>query len=409
MPDPVLHVATDADIPALARLIHFAFASPVEGAATWLRGAGVEHIRVVRPSAGAPPHATLMRIPMGQHFGGRSVPMVGIAGVAVSPEARGGGLALGMMRAAIRAIADEAPLSALYASTQALYRQAGFEQGGHRVQTTIPLATISVRERSGQLVELTPDRRPAVKACYARYAQAFDGSLDRGTYVWGRVETYHGEAYEGFGVLAPGANPADPNAALDGYVYINQRRKPAIAFSKHDIYVSDVAFATPAAGRRILGFLADFAMVADCVTFNGPAHHPLLAFMPMQLYTAAAKEVWMVRICDLKRAIEMRGYPRATAATATLAVRDDLVERNNGMWEISIADGTGRVKRVNADPGAATADAVSADIRGVVPMYTGLMSPAQARFAGLVTGSDRAIDALGAIFRAGSPWTSDFF
>lgn len=405
---PTLHVATDADIPGLARLIHFAFASPTDGAAAWLRGAGVDNLRIIRTTPDGAPCATLMRIPMAQFFGGRSVPMMGIAGVAVSPESRGGGRALGMMRAAIRAIADEMPLSALYASTQALYRQAGFEQGGHRVQTTIPLSTINVRERSGQLVELTEAHRPAVKACYARFAPAFDGALDRGPYVWGRVEAYHGETYEGFGVVAPGANPADPGSPLDGYVYINQRRKPVAAFSKHDIYVSDCAYATPAAARRILGFLADFAMVAEGVTFNGPAHHPLLAFMPLQLYSTFSKEVWMLRICDFKRAIEMRGWPRATTATATLAVRDDLVESNNGVWEISIADGTGRAKRLSHDPAAGT-DAVSSDIRGVVPMYTGLLSPAQARFAGYVTGSDRAIDELGAIFRAGSPWTSDFF
>jgi predicted acetyltransferase len=410
-PEPNLATPGDADIPALARLIHFAFASPVEGAAAWLRSNGVENLRVVRPRGApdSPPIGTLMRIPMGQHFGGRSVPMTGIAGVAVAPEARGGGLALGMMRAAIRAIADETPLSALYASTQSLYRQAGFEQGGQRVQTTVPLSTINVRERAGQLVQLTDAHKPAVKACYARFAPSFDGPLDRGPYVWGRIESYHGESYEGFGVLAPGGNPADPASPLDGYVYINQRRKPTVAFSKHDIYVSDVAFATPGAGRRILGFLSDFAMVADAVTFNGPAHHPLLAFMPLQLYTTFSKEVWMVRICDFKRAIELRGWPRSTGATATVSVSDDLVDRNNGVWEIAIADGVGRAKRVSADPGAGPADIVAGDIRGFVPLYTGLMSPAQARLAGFVTGSDRAIDSAGAIFRAGAPWTSDFF
>jgi predicted acetyltransferase len=117
----------------------------------------------------------------------------------------------------------------------------------------------------------------------------------------------------------------------------------------------------------------------------------------------------MLRICDLKRAIEMRGWPRSTTATATLSVRDDVVDRNNGVWEISIAEGTGRAKRLSADPGAGPAEVVSSDIRGVVPMYTGLLSPAQARLAGFVSGSDRAIDALGSIFRSGSPWTSDFF
>jgi predicted acetyltransferase len=412
MRDVTLTPATDSDIPALARLIHFAFASPVDGAAAWLRTSGVEHLRVVRAETrpDAAPIATLMRIPMGQRYGGRSVPLMGIAGVAVAPEARGGGLALGMMRTAVREIADEMPLSALYASTQALYRQAGYEQAGHRVQTTLPLGAINVRERSGTLVPLTEAHRPSVKACYDRYAAAFDGALDRGPYVWGRVENWHGEAYEGFGVLAPGADARDPGSPLDGYVYFVQRRKIGAApAGKHDIGVSDLAYTTPEAGRRLLGFLADFAMVADTAVFHGAPHHPLLALMPLQVHQSFTKEAWMLRICDFKRAVEARGYCRGVRATATIGVTDDVVERNTGVWELSVAGGSAAARRVDPDPSRAPTDAAHADIRGVVPMYTGLLSPAQARLAGLVRGSDAAMTVLGAVFPAGSPWTSDFF
>src|ERR1043166_2690224 len=87
---------TEADLPAAVRMIVHAFAGTEEGTRDWLRAAGMKSVRVVRehgkPGAAA---GCLLRIPMGQYFGGRSVSMLGIAGVAVAPEARGRGLAEG--------------------------------------------------------------------------------------------------------------------------------------------------------------------------------------------------------------------------------------------------------------------------------------------------------------------------
>src|SRR5690348_10269456 len=94
----------ESDWPAVTRLIVHAFAGTPEGTQDWLKFAGPEHVRVVQGetngrSAG---RACLLRVPMGQFFGGRSVPMLGIAGVGVAPEVRGRGVAKFMMQEAVR-------------------------------------------------------------------------------------------------------------------------------------------------------------------------------------------------------------------------------------------------------------------------------------------------------------------
>src|ERR1700716_1195012 len=87
--------SAEKDMPSLARLISLAFGTPLEGVNTWLTNAGVHEVRVLRE--GAADVACALRVPMGQFFGGRSVPMMGVAGVAVAPEARGRGLATRIM------------------------------------------------------------------------------------------------------------------------------------------------------------------------------------------------------------------------------------------------------------------------------------------------------------------------
>ncbi len=51
--------------------------------------------------------ACALRVPMGQFFGGRSVAMMGVAGVAVAPEARGRGLATRVMQEVLREAREE--------------------------------------------------------------------------------------------------------------------------------------------------------------------------------------------------------------------------------------------------------------------------------------------------------------
>lgn len=387
----------EADLVDVARMLSLAFAGPREGTRQFIDNAQPENIRILRltndPSAR--PQACFVRVPMGQYFGGKRVPMTGIAGVAVPPESRGGGLALTLMREALREIAAEGtPLSTLYASTQTLYRQVGYEQAGHRFQYRIPIERIAVRDRSMFVRPLTDDDQPAVEACCAAFARAFDGMLDRGPYLWRRVRRNRDDTYDGFGVFGD-------DGQFEGYLFMAQRRN--VETGRHDLALSDLAYATPRAGRRLLGLLADFATVGDDVIFHGGPIHPLFTHMPQQRFTVQKRDYWMLRIVNLPAAIAARGFSASSRAAIHVHVVDDLLPENAGPWTIAIEGGRGQATR------GGSGSPLHMNIRALAAIYAGLYSPTQARFAGLLEGDERTIAAADALFQPSCPWMTDMF
>lgn len=392
----------ESDLPEVFRIMRLAFTGEEEGQRQWLATMGQDNLRAMRAAPGAPPEAVLSIVRMGQHFGGRVVPMLGVVGVGVAPERRGSGLAQQMMSACLREARETgAPISTLYASTQALYRKVGYEQAGSRFLTTIRLDQIGVRERTGPVRPLADADAEQVMACAHRFASNFDGVLDRGawgSYCWQRVRDLRSTKFHGFAI--PARAPVD---AIDAYIFIHQARIPESG--RQRLIVSDLAFTTHESGRRLLGFLADFATMGEEVAFHGSPAHPLLALLPMQKYRVERHEYWMTRIADLARAIEMRGYLPGARARFNLEVTDAIIPDNAGGWTIELADSGARAAR-GASPSLAT---IRCDIRGFAPMFTGFVTPAQARLLGWIDADDDAIRAAAPMFPATNPWMVDMF
>lgn len=89
-----------ADVDEPAGLLSHAFGFPREGAQPWFEIAGFDNLRTFR--RGARTIGGLVEIPMGQFFGGRAVPAMGVAGVAIAPDERGAGTGTRMMLAMLR-------------------------------------------------------------------------------------------------------------------------------------------------------------------------------------------------------------------------------------------------------------------------------------------------------------------
>lgn len=386
--------ARDKD--AVTRALGLAFASPPEALRDWMANAGEENFRVL--SDGAAVYATLLRIPMGQYFAGRSVPMLGIAGVAVAPEHRGGGHAKRMMQEAMVQGASEGwPLAGLYASTHTLYRGVGFEHAGHRFQYTVPIVRIDVRDAAGNVAGMTDADMPRVQACYAKFAAAHNGLLDRGPYIWNRIRKNREDTFHGFAVEA--ASNASGENEIEGYLFLAQKRRPD---GRQDLTLSDFAFTTPSAGKRLWSLLADFAPMGEELTFFGGPTHPALELLQQQRFRAELKDNWLIRVLDVKKALESRGYSRGCAAEVHLDIADDLLPANNGRFMLRVADGIGQVRQ----GGHGT---LRTTIRGLAAMYSGFLSPKQARQLGYVHADDHSCDLAAGVFATSTPWMSDMF
>jgi len=142
------------EIAKAVALTSWGFAFPLGDGEPWLRRAGLENVHVVR--RGGAIDATVITIPMGQYFGGKSVPMAGVAGVATSAEARGTGAAVTLMTRVLREKRAEGfAVSTLYPATLGLYRKLGYERAGAHYTTKVPLASITLRDRELPLRDMT--------------------------------------------------------------------------------------------------------------------------------------------------------------------------------------------------------------------------------------------------------------
>ena len=73
-----------------------------------------------------------------QWWGGRAMPMAGVAGVKTAPEARGRGVATALLTELLSLLPERGyPISALYPSTPGVYRSLGWEFGGGFYRTEI--------------------------------------------------------------------------------------------------------------------------------------------------------------------------------------------------------------------------------------------------------------------------------
>ncbi len=381
---------TEAEFAALAELEGWAFGTTADDAAKWLSAAGHDNTRIVTDSAGIP--GGLLHIPMAQFFGGRSVPMVGIAGVAVAPEARGRGVALAMMQDTVRELQSRGvALSTLYPATLTLYRKVGWELAGHHFEVSVKLREIGIRDKEGTLRRITDADASAIESTYREVARQSPGHTDRGPYIWQRVRTPRGEPARGTLVEFDGK--------VEGYVYMLSKR---VGGFQYDLRLLDLVATTPRAARRLLGFLSDHRSVGETAVWFGGASTPIITQMPERTYSIKLVEHWMLRLCDVEAALAARGYPAGVELSVELDVADPLIPANNGRFVLEVADGVGRVRRGGSG-------AVSVDIRGLGALYSGFASPQNLQRQGLLNAETKAAARAATVFSGAAPELVDFF
>ncbi len=389
-------IRTSAELQALARQESLAFNTPYDSCVSWLR-ATRDHVRVVR--AGREVVGGLVQYDMGLFLGGRSVRNIGIAGVAISPTARGRGAAKSLMAATLRELRDAGvAVSTLYPTTFTLYGRAGYAVAGHRYQYRLPLAGLGRLQASGELRRLDPETdADRLARLYRRLAADRPGWLDRNEHIWQRVHNHPaGRDVHGY-VL-----PAD-DGAIDGYVVYTLG---AVGRYPYDLNIRDVQVAHPGAARRILALFSDCRTLARHAIWYGPLDDPLLLAVPEVGTEISIAETWMIRIVDVRAAFAERGYPAAASARLDLELTDDVLPENAGRWLIEIDGGEARANRVHQDAGP---DTLRMDIRALGSLYTGHLSARRLAAMEAVHGSAAGLDQADRVFSAEPPSMPDYF
>lgn len=387
---------SSADLQVLARQESLAFNTPFDSCVSWLR-ATRDLVRVVR--VGGEVIGGLVQYDMGLFLGGRSVRNFGIAGVAISPTARGRGAAKSLMAATLSALHDAGvAVSTLYPTTFTLYGRAGYAVAGHRYQYRLPLAGLGRVRASGELRRLDPEAdADGLARLYRRLAATRPGWLDRNEHIWQRVHNHPaGRDVHGYVLEAD-------DGAIDGYVVYTLG---AVGRYPYDLKVRDVQVAHPEAARRILALFSDCRTLARHAVWYGPLDDPLLLAVPEVGTEITIAETWMLRIVDVRAAFAERGYPATASARLDLELTDDVLPGNAGRWLIEIDGGEAKASRVDQDAGP---DTLRMDIRALGSLYTGHLSARRLAAMEAVRGPAAALEQADRVFAAEPPSMPDYF
>jgi predicted acetyltransferase len=326
---------------------------------------------------------------MGQWYGGRSVPMTGVAAVGVPPEERGSGAAAALMTGILAELRESGvPLSALYASTQRPYRKVGYEQAGHYCRYALPGLALRPAARE---VAVRPVTDPAVlRDIHRRWGARNPGLLDRNDFIWGRT------------LMATPANRflylLGEETAPEGYVVYSQERKPG----GYDLHVVDWAALTPAAWRTMWAFLADHRSMATRITWYGPAVDGNLLLLSEFEATIDHFEPWMLRVTDVAAALSARGFPAGAEGRLAFDVADPLVPEGAQRVVLEVEDG-----KANVTPGGA--GRFRTDAGGFATLFTGMYSSSRLESLGRVESDADSIAVADRLFAGPTPHLTDHF
>jgi predicted acetyltransferase len=380
----------DAEIEAYARIMSQSLLIPPPEEYDWLSLLGRESFRLARVNgeiAGG-----LGIIEMGQWFGGRSVPMNGITLVGVAPHHRATGVAAALLKAALdEAHEKDVPLSGLYPATQPVYRRQGYERAGSRTLYSLPLNMIDIRDRSLCVRPIKEAEHETLHGLYRWEAQRTAGRLDRSAWLWKRVFEPRGQKTYGYIVERDGV--------AEGYVVFLQEKE---GYYTYDLVVTDLVVKTVDAARRMLTLFADHRSAARNLKVRGGAAPPLLYLPAEQAFKIAERLDWMLRIVDVKRALEHRGYPPGVSTGVHLEVQDDVLPQNSRRFVLEVTGGRAKVHEGGSGR-------VRLDIRALAPIYSGFSAPAELHSVGYVEGPEDDLAALSSAFAGPTPWMPEIF
>ncbi len=377
----------------LERILQESFGTDDLPWTAWMERIGHENLRVVEERGVIRGGLGFYRF--GQWWGGARVPMIGLAGVGVAPDARGRGLARRfLVETLAEARAEGVPLAALYASSVAVYRSVGFEPAGSYFRYSAPIASLPRGDHElecapfSALEEHTSEER-SLRALYDARARGWSGHLDRSEAIWARSRRpYKGTArcYR-FG----------PKEAPEGYVIYTHAPSADLHFA---VVLRDLVLGTPAAARRCMALLRDLGSLGNEIRWLGCASDPLVSLLPEQTARVEESGRWLLRILDPIRALAMRGY--AADGEACFGVRDALFG-DEGV-RLTVRNGHAEVSR---EPFETTS--LRLDARALAALYTGFAHPASLFAAGLVEGEIGEALALARLFSGPEPWLPDWF
>lgn len=333
----------------------------------WVRGAFVEG-RL----------AAVARCYPFEMFWGVPVRLGGIASVATAVEHRHAGLARALMTDALRGLREAGVgWSALWPFSGPFYRRLGWERCHADLTCEGALADLP-RGGPVQQAELRPT--PELWVAYSAWATRWNGTLARSPEWWERRLANFGVpslAYE-----VPGR----------GFLHLQ------LEAGEPGVRILDLFWRDAEAGRSLLGCLRGFAAQASRWTWRAPWDAALLED---DACNRTARPGMMLRVVDVPAALA--ALRPSGSGRLRLRVADDVLEWNDGDFEVEWQDGQASVARTDRQ-----AD-LRLDVRALAQVLSGYLRPETAWKDGRAEGDLAALRSLAGFAGGRTTHCADYF
>jgi predicted acetyltransferase len=347
--------------------------------------------------------ASLVLYPLTAWVRGQRLPVAGVGSVAVSPEHRRRGIGETLMRSVLRELRQTGQaFSMLYPFRGSFYRRFGYGMIEQVHQIAISPKTLPASEEARGVRRLMLPDRPAVQGLYDRIAEKGHFALARKPEWW----TQRLWDQPGDWVVFEGRR----RGQIEGYLYyeVDSSRGPFAL----ELTLKEFVATSPEAHRGLVGYLASLADQVAEIEAVVPADGVWLTLLASaeNLKPGTSIAVYqdtgnvgagaMLRVTDVKAALERFPVAGSSRGEVVLEVEDALLPQNARGWRVSAREGRLKVGFETARKGVRPATPrVKAPVHVLSSLLAGALSPAAAAEAGLVESRNGGAEVIEHWFR----------
>ncbi len=349
--------------------------------------------------------ASLVLYPLHAYVRGEKLPVTGIGSVAVSPEHRRRGIGEALVRASLREMRQRGDaMSMLYSFRGDFYRRFGWGLVETPVMYSLPPAVLPASDEAKRVRRLRMPDRPLVQELYDQFAR------ERGHFALARRPEWWERrlwGYEGDWIVYE-----KRRGQIEGYLHVQVDAGDGPW--KLVLTVNEFVALTPDAHRGLTGYLHGLRDQAAEVVITAAADAPWAAQFAdaanlrgdMKLgvlrTTGHAGYGAMLRLLDVKSALESLPVSAQARGDVVIEVRDSVLPANERAWRVHVRDGQLTV-RAETPRQAASRDKLprlTATAESLAILVAGAVSPLRAAETGLVEDQRGAAELLEPWFRS---------
>ena len=288
-------------------------------------------------------------------YHGHSVPMGGIACVASSPDTRYQGHTGRLMEATIQRMHERGMVfSALAPFNYGFYRKYGWALSYEQMHYKVEMESLNKFLKTDYTYRMDVDHT-AFMDLNNDFMAGFQGAVLHDKALLDR----NLDALRAFDQHT--CMCVNPQGEPEGYCfYMKQKRG--------DFIVRKMVWRTVSALKALLGFIYRHNAECNKVIIIVPEHNLLTDLLDEFQGEILHKPDMMMRVVDVKQALERRNYAADLRAQLSIHVDDPQAPWNHGTWLLTIRSGLGSAMRVDQD-----ADA-SMDIKAFTQLMLGFRS-----------------------------------